>query len=90
MRYVNEDEKFWNHSYLVSLASCLGLESAIPVNADNESDAVDYAVNYAEKMGWEGFFVPVEDVPEDEADIIYAGNHSRPLYAWEVHITQVD
>lgn len=89
--YVNEAEKFWDHSYNVMLAD---IGSEICVNADNEQDALDYAVDYAEEQGWEGYFLdtPGDDMTADwhEDDICYAGNHGRALLAFEIHIKQLD
>ena len=91
MKYVNEEEKFWKHSFNVWLSA---IGKPICVNADHEQDALDYAVDYAEEQGWSGLFVDEEDIKHDshenEIDIIRAGNHSLALPAEEVHIKQID
>lgn len=91
MKYINEDEKFWKHSYRVHLHQ-LDADGLL-VNADCDQDALDYAVDYAEQKGWEGIFVDEADIErkdENEIDIIRAGNHCKPLNSWEVTITQLD
>ena len=92
MEYVNETEKFWKHSYRVHLAN---LDSTgIVVNADSDQEALDYAVDYAEKQGWVGYFVDEADIDRDEneneVNIILAGNHCLALPADEIHIFQLD
>ncbi len=85
MKYVNEDEKFWKHSYRVHLHEFD--TEGILVNADHEQDALDFAVDYAEEQGWEGMFLDPED--EDE-ETVYAGNHSRPLSSEHIYIEKID
>lgn len=92
MKYVNEDEKFWKHSYRVHLHQFD--TEGILVNADNEQDSLDYAVDYAEEQGWEGLFMTQDE--QDEADrdgeeYITAGNHCRALTSSDyVRIVKVD
>jgi hypothetical protein len=75
-KYVNEDEKFWKHSYKVFLHEFD--YDGIIVNADNEQDALDYAIDYAEEQGWMGLFIenPTE---EDYETQLVGGNHSLVL-----------
>ncbi len=40
MKYVNEDEKFWKHSYRVHLHEFD--TEGILINADHEQDALDF------------------------------------------------
>ena len=91
-KYVNEDEKFWDHSYNVSFASCLGWDSAICVNADNEQEAVDFAADHAQEQGWVGYFIDDEDLAEHEEfnDVLYVGNCGWPIQASELHVEQLD
>ena len=86
---VNEDEKFWKHYFIVTL-DYWGM-IPIVVNADHARDALDAAVDHAEKMGWEGLFIDDEDLPEYEKfdDVTFAGNHGRPLVASEIYIQQI-
>jgi hypothetical protein len=90
MKYVNEEEKFWKHSYRVYLHDTEGLL----INADNEQDALDYAVDYAEEQGWVGLFLDETELEEaiaDNEDIIFAGNHGLALSSSDyIHIKQID
>ena len=92
---INPDEAQdwpkWNKAYLVHLT----MFNTLAVFARNETDALDEAVDYAEDQGWEGCFCTpeyeqelIDDGFEDE--ILYAGNHGRPLYSPEVHIEEVN
>ena len=88
---VNEDERFWKHYYQVGFASSLGWDSSILVNADHEQDAADAAADYAESMGWSGYFVPMADIPENELeDYCTVGNHCLQVQSEELHIRQVE
>lgn len=50
------------------------------VYAYNEQDALDAAVDYAERQGWDSLFWDEdEDVEEYPDDFITAGNHSHSL-----------
>ncbi len=86
-KYVNEEEKFWENSYRVWLSEF----SDVIVNANNEQDALDYAIDYATKQKWEGLFLTPEEVKEIEEegnieDYICGGNESRYLSSLNVHI----
>lgn len=88
---ANAEAPCWKHVWDVYLCH---LSSAIRVNADNISDALDEAADYADERGWEGYFIDDEAYQEmiDEGwddDIAYAGNAGRPLIAHEIHIDQV-
>ena len=91
MKYVNEKEKFWEHSYNVWLASIGG---PVCVNADNAEDALDFAVDYAEERGWIGLFLDSGEIETDkdgnEIDVVRAGNHCLALPIEEIHIDQID
>jgi len=88
---INEKEKFWKHLYHVYLSEITGY---LKVNADHEQDALDYAIDYAEEMGWEGLFFSNEEInnmPDEEIDeYICSGNHCRYLNSHNVTIEQVD
>jgi len=92
--YVNEESKFWAHSYLVSFASCLGWESAICVNADNEQDAIDAAADYAEEQGWVGYFLDEADPWVQElagfGEVSFVGNHGLLIQDTELHVRRLD
>jgi hypothetical protein len=90
MKYVNEAEKFWKHSFRVHLHN-LDTEGIL-VNANNAQDALDYAVDYAEKQGWEGLFVDEEGIIDacSVDEITRAGNHGRALLSEHIHIFQLD
>jgi hypothetical protein len=92
-QYVNETEKFWKHSYRVHLSELD--PDGILINADNEQDALDSAIDYAESQGWEGLFLDDADIHELENDgyleeHISGGNHGRYLSSLNVTITQLD
>ena len=82
---VNEPEKFWKYLYEVTLCN---FAYPIKVNANHEQDALDYAVDYAEEQGWEGYFLD-ENHGYHENDVIIAGNHGRLLLSHEIHIEKV-
>lgn len=95
MQYVNESEKFWKHSYRVYLVqqACDG----IIVNADHEQDALDFAIDYAEKQGWEGYFLDNDEIDEridkdtgEVMDAVCGGNNCRYLNSYEIRIEKLD
>jgi hypothetical protein len=94
MQYVNEEEKFWRHSYLVSFDNHTGWDSAICVNAENEQDAIDAAADYAESQGWMGYFLDADDVDKmtdaEQDDLYYAGNHGLPIDSEQLNVKQLD
>ena len=76
----------------------LDWSSSIPVWADNESDAIDEAADWAEEHAPE-LALAEEDVkvndqgnPVDEygADVVYCGNHGRPYTSHTIHVRAVD
>lgn len=86
--YINEDEKFWKHNYRISMSveatskPVLCRKAVMIINADHEQDALDYAVDYLEEQGLEGFFLTNEEMEEQESEgieLTFAGNHSRAL-----------
>ena len=83
-KYVNEEEKFWDHSYKVILSQFD--PSGIIVNADNEQDALDYAIDFAEEQGWIGLFLDQDEItrldPNEQENLIFGGNHGLAL-SWE-------
>jgi hypothetical protein len=52
---------FWDHRYLVTLSE---FGPTLMVNADNEQDALDFAIDCAEEQGWEGLFLDDLDIQE--------------------------
>ena len=84
--YVNEPVKFWDHSYEVTLSE---FSDEIYVNADNEQEALDFAIDYAEEQGWMGLFID-EPTEEDYETQISGGNHGLVLSSDNVFITQID
>ena len=84
--YINEPEKFWKHSYLVCLHE---FDSGVVVNADNEQDALDYAIDWAEDHNWMGYFIE-EPTEEDYKTQITGGNHGLVLSSDNVTIKQLD
>lgn len=90
---VNEPEKFWKYFYLVSLSQHLGWDSAVCVNADNDQDALDAAVDYHEAQGHMGYFVEERDLRRDkdgaEVDMLWAGNHSLAMCVEDVNIRRI-
>lgn len=91
--YVNEEEKFWKHSFKVHLHEFD--TEGILINADHEQDALDYAIDYAEEQKWEGLFLSNEQIEELEKegfleDYISGGNHGRYLSSLNVTIIKLD
>ena len=91
MEYVNEQEKFWNHSYKVWLSEF----NDLLINANNEQDALDYAIDHATAQKWEGLFLTQEQVDEIEqegflGDYISGGNEGRYLSSFNVTIEKLD
>jgi hypothetical protein len=88
------DKELWyNHVYKVYL--CDGFvpeECAIIVNADNEQDALDIAVDYAIEQGWRGYYLDyTEDAdyiaeygPDGFDEITFAGNASTPIATFTI------
>lgn len=61
----------------------------------HEQDALDYAADYWEEMGWEGFFMDEESVEEMIADgyddeILRLGNNCRPVLGHEVVVRKIE
>lgn len=93
---------FWARRYLVTLSE---LGPTLIVNADNEQDAIDFAIDYAEDQGWEGLFLQEEEILEliQEADDgfggydpalylnehPYGGNNGRYLSSHNIFIQEV-
>ena len=91
-KYVNEDEKFWDHSWLVSFSSHLGWKDAICVNADHAQDALDFAADYAMEQGWVGYFVDPDDEHYQEwpEEFSHVGNEGWIVQDTETCIKQLD
>jgi len=90
LSYINEKVKFWDYSYRVHLHEYD--TKGLLVNANNESDALDYAIDYAEKHGWEGLFAEPAECTQEELDhMICGGNSSRYLSSSDyVRIIKLD
>lgn len=89
--YINEETKFWDHSYRVFLSA----HNNLTINANHEQDAIDFAIDYAEAQGWEGLFLSSEEVAELEAegfleDYTSGGNHGRYLNSLDISIVKLD
>jgi len=89
-QYANEENETWQRSYIVSFDDHTNY--GILVNADNESDALDVAADFAEEMGWEGYFVDDSDDDEDEDDETYefVGSYDRRVRSEEIKIFEVE
>jgi hypothetical protein len=74
--YANEEERFWKRSYVVGFDD--HTSTGILVNADHDDDAVDAAADFADEMGWEGYFLDEKDI-EDDDDVLRVGNYGRPV-----------
>lgn len=90
--YINEQEKFWDHSYKVYLSEYI---EPLTVNANNDQEALDIAIDHAEKQGWEGLFLTADQVEEKEEegtieDYISGGNHGRYLSSFNVRIEKLE
>jgi hypothetical protein len=83
-RYVNEESKFWDNSYQVFLQEFDS--KGIIVNADNEQEALDFAVDYAESQGWVGLFLDQSELDKlsesEQENLVMGGNHCLAL-SWE-------
>jgi predicted amidophosphoribosyltransferase len=90
--YINKPEKFWKHSYRVHLHELD--PTGLLINADNDQDALDYAIDFAEEKGWEGLFFTseeLEQMKEEERDqYLSGGNHGRVLNSMNVRIIKID
>ena len=84
----NYGESYSDNYFLVSLAP---IGSSWVFNADNAQEALDEAVDHCEKMGYEGYFIADDDLPEYEKfdEVVYAGNHGRPLVSHQITILEV-
>jgi len=80
-----EDRDIWAFQFNVTLNPHA---ETMHVFADHEGDALDYAVDYADEQGYEGYFVADEDI-YDLHDVVYAGNASRALLSHEITIVDV-
>lgn len=87
MKYINEETKFWNHSYRVHLSEYSN--GGLLVNANNEQDALDYAIDYAEEQNWMGLFIENPTDEEMESHIT-GGNHGLTLSSENITIEKVD
>ena len=90
---VNEDELFRDHIYSVFLGGGY-CPVEIVVNADNETDAIDFAVDYAEGQNWKGLWLDYQtnnDVIvelEKYGEVGYFGNHCLPVADYNVHVVK--
>ena len=74
--YENEPVKFWKYSYHVYLNEFD--TDGMYINADNEQDALDYAIDIAEEKGWMGLFIE-DPTEQDYEEQISGGNHGLVL-----------
>ena len=88
---VNPDEynhQFWKHNYVVELGI---YGNSFLVNADNETDALDYVMDYCEAH-CPGFVMSIEEETglEYPEEYITAGNHGRMFScpSWEMAISK--
>lgn len=93
MNYINETEKFWDHSYRIHLSEFD--TEGILVNANHEQDALDFAIDYHEEQGNEGLFLSPEEIEKKEQegfleDHMSGGNHGRYLSSFNIRIDQLD
>ena len=88
---VNEEELFWDHIYSVFLGDGF-CPTEIVVNADNEQDAIDFAVDHAEEQGWRGLWLDYQtdnDIIvelEKYDEVGYFGNHGLAVSHSDIHI----
>jgi len=76
-----EDEDFWKNTYLIYLGP---FGSKFVVYADNEDDALDYLIDYADEKNYKGFFLDDEKINELEEEgcldeYISGGNYGKYL-----------
>jgi hypothetical protein len=76
--FWEKDKPFWKNCYDVYVGV------PIYVNADNEQDALDFAIDCVEKRKWKGLFLDEKEVEELEAEgfleeYVCGGNHGLYL-----------
>lgn len=77
---VNPDDREWhNKLYLVVFNPYAPHGCHYAAWADNESDALDYVVDYCEENNFVGYFLEACDIDTSEINIIFAGNHGLAL-----------
>jgi hypothetical protein len=86
--FWEKDKPFWKNCYLV------GIGIPIYVNADHEQDALDFAIDYAEKRKWKDLFLSDKEVEElrEEGFLdehVCGGNHGLYLSEIEVYIAKI-
>lgn len=90
--YDNESVRFWKYSYHVYLSEFDTM--GYYINADNEGEALDAAIDCAEKDGYVGLFLSQADIlqmDEDELEEhICGGNHGLYLSSLNVIVKKLD
>lgn len=75
MNYVNPDDKlFWRNTYLVYIETGMYWLKPFLVHANNEQEAFDEIVDYAEEKGFVGYFAEDSHLEELRQDAIASGH----------------
>jgi hypothetical protein len=94
VEFANKEDykgQFYRNNYAVTLSE---FGPTVIVNADNEQDALDEAIDYAEKKKYDGLFLSREDEEELESegnlgDYMMGGNHGRYLSSMNIGIQKI-
>lgn len=80
----------YTHLYVVSFDPYSPISYA--AYADNETEALDYVVDYCQQMGYVGYFLDNDEQLEAETDnvgIVYAGNYGLAIDGDNLQIFRV-
>lgn len=94
-QYAN-DTDYGKKAYVVGFDN--HSSTGILVIADSEDGAVDEAADYADEMGYEGYFLDAKDEKEqleldledEDEDVMYVGNYGRPVRGSELWMRKVN
>ena len=85
------DENFWGHYYKVYVSEF----NTLYVNQSCEQCALDEAIDYCTKQGWDGLFLDEEEQRQlDETgfigDYVSGGNEGRYLSSLSAYIEEIE
>ena len=89
--YPNKDDfncGFWDNNYRI-LLTAQGIEFV--VNANNESEAFDFIIDYCEE-NMPGLLFSIDEVDSEKflGDYITGGNHGRTLNTYNVRCIEIE
>jgi hypothetical protein len=96
MKYINETEKFWDHSFRIH-THAMDAEGYL-VNANHAQHALDILVDYLEERGELGLvlvdpeFYSAEELEElfYNGELANAGNHCHLVHIANIAICEID